>query len=157
MLPKSFVVLFDLQKARQTNINERARDHCFEPICSFVFMHGSSNHFSDCPNRHIILRDDISTGNANQITNGTLRFHVLKITSPTEYIVRPMLIKSEGDEWSVINSSNKFVYLDTQIQVFYKNANNLKCLIALKLGEKCAVQCHEKFYRGEIIRVNPKR
>lgn len=120
-------------------------------------MHGSDDHSSDCTNRHMILREDILTGNQSQITNGTLRFHVLKINSPTEYIVRPTVLKSEGEKWNFVNSSNEFIYLDTQMQAFYKSEQNVKCLTALKLGEKCVIQCHGKFYRGEILRIYPKR
>lgn len=118
-------------------------------------MHGSSDHFSDCPNRHMILKEDILTGNQNQITTGNLRFHVLKMISPTEYIIRPTMLKSE-DQWNYINNSNEFIYLDTKMQAFYKNDQNVKCLPELKLGEKCVIECHGKFYRGEIIRIYKK-
>lgn len=118
-------------------------------------MHGTKDHFTDCPHRHVLLQSDILT--ENQITHGTLRFYVLKIISPTEYIVRPTELKSEGGQWNVVNGSDEFIYVDTQMQAFYKNENNVKCLAALKLGEKCVIEHHEKFYRGEIIRINPRR
>lgn len=118
-------------------------------------MHASSDHFSDCKNRHMILQEDILTGaNQNQIIKGNIRFHVLKIVSPTEYIIRPTMRKSEDEKWIDVNSSNKFIYLDANMQTFYKNKENEKLLPALKLGEKCAIQdMHGKFYRGEILRV----
>lgn len=121
-----------------------------------MFMHGSSDHSSDCPYRHMILHEDILTVNQSQITKGNIRFHVLKINSPTEYIIRPTMMKSEEEKWVVVNSSDEFIYLDTKLQAFYKNEQNVKCLPALKLGEKCAIEEHGKFYRGEILRVYKK-
>lgn len=155
---KPFIKQFELQSARKVNINERATDRCYEPICSFVFMHGSDDHFGDCASRHVILRQDILTrGIPNQITNGTLRFHVFQIISPTEYIVRPTMLKSEEGEWNPINSSNEFISLDIKMQAFYKNEQNVKCLSQLKLGGKCVVEYKGRFYRGEILRIYPKR
>lgn len=148
-------IYFESQSARKSNINARAHDRCYEPICSFVFMHGSSDHFGDCPNRHMILQGDILTGTQNQITNGNIRFHVLKIISPTEYIIRPTTLKSE-EKWNHINGSNEFIYLDTKMQAFYKNTENMLCLPELKLGAKCVVERHGKFYRGEILRIYKK-
>lgn len=104
----------------------------------------------------MILQEDILTGTQSQITKGNIRFHVLKIISPTEYIIRPTMMKSEEEKWIVVNSSDEFIYLDTEMQTFYKNEENVKCLPALKLGEMCAIQEHGKFYRGEILRVYKK-
>lgn len=146
-----------LQVARKSNINDRARDRCHEPICSFVFMHGSGDHHSDCVDRHMILETDILTGNLNHIANGTLRFHVIKTVSPTQYIVRPTMLKRDGQNWNEINGSNQFIFCDTKMQAFYRNPENIKCLAALKLGEKCVIGRHEKFYRGEILRISSKR
>lgn len=120
-------------------------------------MHGSDDHSGDCANRHIILRQDILSGSHSQITNGTLRFHVLKIISPTEYIVRPTMLKSESEEWNFVNSSEEFIYHDTKMQAFYKSEENVKCLNALKVGEKCLIERHGKFCRGEILCIYPKR
>lgn len=146
-----------LQAARKANVNDRARDRCHEPICSFVFMHGSSDHYTDCMDRHMILDTDILTENTKQIPNGVLRFHVLQIITPTEYIVRPTQFKSDGEKWNDVNGSDAFMRSDLKMQSFYKNAANVKCLTGLKLGEKCVVERHEKFYRGDIIRVSSKR
>lgn len=66
------------------------------------------------------------------------------------------MLKSEDGKWNVINGSNEFIYLDTKMQAFYKNEQNVNCLPALKLGAKCAIECHGKFYRGEIIRIYKK-
>lgn len=105
----------------------------------------------------MILQEDLLTGNQSQITKGNIRFHVLKIISPTEYIIRPTMLKSEEQKWIVVNGSDKFIYLDTEMQAFYKDKQNVKCLSTLELGEKCAIQgAHGKFFRGEILRVHKK-
>lgn len=137
-------------------MNERAKERKHEPICRFIFMHGSSDH-SDCMDRHMILDTDILRGNSNEITRGNIRFHLIKIITPTTYIVRPTMLKSDDETWNIVNGSNEFMYLDMKMQVFYKNASNLKSLTSLKTGEKCVIERHEKFYRGEILRISTKR
>lgn len=150
-------ILFDSQRARMQNTEERARDLRFEPICNFVFMHGTSEHRNGCRMRHKLVSTDILDEKTNQIQPGTLRFHIINIISPTEYIVRPVSFQTDDNKWHPMAGSDEFVCLDTKIQQFYRNSNNPKRLIVLALGEKCVVEKLDKFYRGEIIKMYPKR
>lgn len=136
---------------------ERAYNLRFAPICNYVLMHGSSDHQADCQKRHKLLKSDILKEGSSQIECGIVRFHILNIISPSEYIVRPTELQTDENTWTRIEGSDKFVILDAEIQAFYKNANNTKSLIALNLGEKCVIERHDKFYRGEIIEIFSKR
>lgn len=139
------------------NMMERANNIRFSPICNHVLLHGTSDHQADCRKRHKLLKSDILEDESNKIDCGTVRFHVLNIISPSEYIVRPTELQTDENTWKQIEGSNKFVILDAKIQAFYKNANNTKSLIALNLGEKCCIERDNKFYRGEIIEIFSKR
>lgn len=148
---------FHPQKARIINMEERAKEIRFEPICNVVFMHGSNDHQGECSKRHKIVSTDILDDEINQIKPGILRFHVLDINSPTEYIVRPSSWQTEEKKWIPINGFDEFIYLDLKMQAFYRDNANSKSLITLKLGEKCMIEKHDKFYRAEIIKIYPKR
>lgn len=91
------------------NQTEKAQEQRFHSICSFVFMHGVSEHQGLCSHRHLLLPSDI-LDESEQITSGHLRFNMLKIISPTEYIVRPTShpTSQHGEKWSTINKSDEF-------------------------------------------------
>lgn len=139
------------------NIRERAEKRRFESICNFIFMHGASEHQANCRHRHLLLPTDV-LDDTELLLNGQLRFNVLQIISPTEYVIRPTAHRTgEKEKWQTINNSNEFDDLNTQMQAYYKDSDNQKALHTLELGQKCVVQLHEIFYRAEIIQIYEKR
>lgn len=123
-------------------------------------MYGSIEHGTDCSHRHMILSSDIVPESERIIQNGHIRFHVLKIISPTEYVVRPMMQLTENNKWIDINRSNEFICCDLKLQGLYKNLKSAEKLPGIcdpTLGDKCVVQVDEKFYRAEIIEIDPKK
>lgn len=139
--------------------NEKAQTLRYESICNFVFMHATIEHGSECKYRHLMLKSDILTDDENQITSGTLRFHVLKIVSPTEYVVRPIMLSSAENQqdWHIINGSDEFKVFDLQMQAHYKNDDSRKLLESLELGQMCVALWEERFYRAQIIRIIEKK
>lgn len=124
-----------------------------------MFMHGVTDHHTECNYRHLMLKSDILDDEQNQMPSGTLRFHVLKIVSPTEYLVRPMKINLAGDQqnWTEINGSNGFNTMDLHIQIHYKQSKNQELLGSHELGQVCVAMHEEKYYRAEIIRIFEKK
>lgn len=122
-------------------------------------MHGVTDHHTECNYRHLMLKSDILNDEQNQMPSGTLRFHVSKMVSPTEYLVRPIKIKPAGDQqdWSVINGSNEFNAMDLQMQIHYKQSGNQKLLGSLELGQICVALHEEKYYRAQNIRIIEKK
>lgn len=139
------------------NKRDKAAKQRFQPICNFLFMHGVTEHQEMCSQRHLLLPSDI-LDDSEPITSGHLRFNVLKIISPTEYIVRPTEHRAgEHETWQTVHNSDEFDEVNERMQAFYKDAANQKVLHTLELGQKCVVQCHEIFYRAEIIAIHEKR
>lgn len=122
-------------------------------------MHGVTDHHTECNYRHLMLKSDILDDEQNQMPSGILRFHVLKIVSPTEYLVRPMKINLAGDQqnWTEINGSNGFNTMDLHIQIHYKQSKNQELLGSHELGQICVAMHEEKYYRAEIIRIFEKK
>ncbi|XP_055304540.1 putative ATP-dependent RNA helicase TDRD12 isoform X2 [Sitodiplosis mosellana] len=145
------------QSARMMNKRDKAKKQRFQSICNFVFMHGVTEHQAMCSHRHLLLPSDI-LDDSEPMASGHLRFNVLKIISPTEYIVRPTELKAgEHGTWRTINNSDEFDDVNAKMQAYYKDTINQKVLHTLELGQKCVVQCHEIFYRAEIIEIYEKR
>lgn len=137
------------------NKKDKAQKQRFESICNFVFMHATNEHQPECKRRHLLLPFDVLSEESNPISNGQLRCNVLKILSPTEYVVQPTAKLT--DKWHIINDSDKFDELNAQMQAHYKEKTNRIVLNSLEMGEKCAIELHEIFYRGEIIGIIEKR
>lgn len=135
---------------------ERANKLRFAPICNYVFMHGTSDHQTNCRKRHMLLNSDMTDDASTQIKSGTLSFHVLDIISPSEYIIRPDSVNADGMNWESIKGVNEFNTLNDEMQTFYQNDGNITSLV-VELGEKCAVKKDDHFYRGEIIEIFDKR
>lgn len=121
-------------------------------------MHGTSEHSNSCQKRHLLLQSDVLEDDKNQFIAGTIRFSVLKMVTPTEYIVRPVMYQEKGmqQNWKFFNS-DEFVCLDTEMQVYYKQCSNIRVLNSPTPGDKCAIVEYEKFYRAEIIRCIEKQ
>lgn len=121
-------------------------------------MHGTNEHQKNCPKRHLLLQSDVLEDDKNQFNGGTIRYSVLQMITPTEYIVRPILHQEKGkqDNWKAFNS-DEFVCLDAEMQVHYKRSSNLKLLDLPKPGDKCVILECDKFYRAEIIECIEKR
>lgn len=149
----------NVQKFRELNRADRAVKQRFKQICNFVFMHGINEHSLDCKYRHLMLQSDVLNVDENQITSGTLRFLVLKVVSPTEYIVRPMTLSSTGksQDFSAVNGSSDFKILDLQMQGHYRKLQDTHYLELFELGQVCVVIWREKYYRAQIVRELEKR
>lgn len=137
------------------NKKDKAERQRYDSICNFIFMHGSNDHQPECKRRHMLVTYDLLDEETNQIENGQLRFNVLKIISPIEFIVQPT--EKLKDKWHIVNNSDTFAELNAKMQKHYKVQANQIALHPLELGQKCVVLIHEIFYRAEIVRIIEKR
>ncbi|XP_031636550.1 putative ATP-dependent RNA helicase TDRD12 [Contarinia nasturtii] len=159
-VPKELLELS--QQARALNRMEKAEKQRYHSICNSLFMHGNIEHQATCQYRHLILPSDILIGDKNDIKNG-LRFNVLKVISPTEYIVQPISHADAIDnigrygEWQTFNKSNEFDQFNSELQLHYKNMTNQKMLHTFELGKSCVISIREIFYRAEIMQIIEKR
>lgn len=155
-------IFFQLQRARIANRKEKAEKEKYHSICNMLFMHGTNNHEAKCEYRHLILPHDVLNDGENEIKSG-LRFNVLDVVSPTEYIVRPIIhadiVDSKGHfgKWDTVNKSNEYDQLNLELQIHYKNAANQKILHTLELGQKCVCARRGVYYRAEIMQIIEKR
>lgn len=108
----------------------------------------------------MILPRDSQTEDGIDIVNKpdkVIRFSVLKMVSPTEYIIRPQMTRSAfgSSNWEQINDANEIAELDARMQSFHKD--KLIVLDPIELGKRCLVIHHQKFYRAEVIQFFEKR
>lgn len=133
----------------------RQSEHKFEPVCNHVFLHGNTEH-NGCMNRHTLLPTDIAT-DENMYVNQELRFHLFKVISPTEYIVRPLKVRLEPNRWKDIMRSNDYVVFKMGFHVHYVNPNNQVRPDNIKLGQLCVVFVDTMPHRAQIIHIFPKK
>lgn len=136
-----------MNKLRQT-------EHQFEPVCNHVFLHGSTEH-NACKNRHTLLPTDIATGN-NLYVNQELRFHLLKVIGPSEYIVRPLKVRTSNG-WKDIMRSDDYAVFKMRFHVHYSNPIHQIRPDIIKLGQICVVFVDTVPHRGEIIHIFQKK
>lgn len=133
----------------------RQSEHKFEPVCNHVFLHGSTEH-NACMNRHTLLPTDIATGE-NLYVNQELRFHLLKVISPSEYIVRPLKVRCTSNGWKDIKQSDDYLVFKMGFHVHYVNPINQVRPDTIKLGQLCVVFVDAVPHRAEIIRIFQKK
>lgn len=125
-----------------------------------LFVHGIYEHqaHEQCDYRHLLLPTDHLADDTKQISSGQLRFNVLKVISPTEYIIQPTVhAAGQNEKWQMINSTDEFDNFYKKLQAHYKDEGNQSKLNCLELGEKCVVIALQKFHRAEIIRIIEKK
>lgn len=135
--------------------NEKAKNHQYEEICNYVFVHGQTHYQMDCRNRHLILPHDILDEPIVQC-NQLLRFQLLKMRSPTEYIIRPLTAKYTTG-WKTINSSDTYAkdfYL--RFVNHYKKKTNKMLKNAIMAGELGVTFDAGHPCRCQIIKQRPK-
>lgn len=150
----------NFQTTRALNNKEKAMKLRFVSICNALFMHGTTDHLNieKCNYRHLMLPSDVLPEDKNPISSGHLRFNVLKIISPTEYIVQLTAHKAEENEkWQIISGSNEFIDFNKGIQAYYQDEVNQIKLDMIELGKMCIVISLQKFYRAEIIEIIEKK
>lgn len=134
----------------RNKINEKRIGHSkYEKICNHVFVHGTNNH-KECRDRHILLPSDVSTV-GEVYMNTEIRFSLQEIISPTEYVVRPLKIRTK-DGFKDVNDSNRFFNFDLEFRMHYMKKDNLKNFESIELGQLCVIADDESaHHRGEII------
>lgn len=126
-----------------------------ESICNCIFVHGVAHYQPKCRNRHMILPFDISKDPVAHYT-AMIRFNLLKVLSPTEYIVQPLQMKS--DKWRSINSINSFQFhMNPSFIAHYNNFSNRTVQQPIELGFLCVTMKEDVPYRCEIIRCHKKQ
>lgn len=140
-----------MQQLRNEMNKQRKSKSQYEVICNYIFMHGNANH-KNCRLRHVLLPSDI-LNNENAFVNKELRFHLIKVISPTEYIVRPLKIRT-GNVWDEVNGSNEFLGFNMRFSFFYSLNANLKCVETIELGQLCVVVVNDAPHRGQIIQIH---
>lgn len=126
----------------------------YELLCKHVFMYGETSH-RECQRRHTLLPIDILSDESGFV-NRELRFHLLKIISPTEYIVRPMKIRIDN-KWKDINCSNDYITFNLQFLLHYSYEENFKVHDSIELGSLCVIRVRNVPQRGEIIEIHKKK
>lgn len=137
-------------------LRERAENEKYETICNYAFVHGQTHYQRDCRNRHLILSHDILDEPIVQCDQ-LIRFQMLKVRSPTEYVVRPLKVKYPSG-WQAINSSEKYAndfYLRF-VQHYKKRANRTLKLV-INAGDLGVVLVQDGIpFRCEIIKQRQK-
>lgn len=139
----------------------RQCEHQFEPVCNHVFLHASTevHEHKACMKRHALLPTDIATDENDEplYVNQELRFHLLKIISPSEYIVRPLKQRTSNG-WKDIMRSDESMVFKMRFHVHYVNSNNQIRPDTIKLGQLCVILVNETVpHRAEIIHIFPKK
>lgn len=117
-------------------------------------MHDETHYQAKCRNRHMILPFDVLKDPIAHYT-AMIRFKLIKVISPTHYIVQPLKMKS--DKWRFINSSNSFqIIINTKFTVHYNNSSNRMVQQPIELGFLCVTIKEDIPYRCEIIQCHKK-
>lgn len=114
-------------------------------------MHGTNNH-KECQKRHMLLPSDVPTGEMAYI-NKEIRFAVQKVISPTEYIVRPLQMRT-ANGYTNINASNEFINFDMEFRMHCLIEGHLKSSESIEIGQLCVVIDEHYAYRGEVIEIS---
>lgn len=117
-------------------------------------MYGNTEHTA-CKNRHTLLASDLPTGE-NAYVNQNIRFHLFKIISPTEYIVRPLKVRTSNG-WKIIMQSDEYAMFKIRFHIHYVNQDHLVRPHSIKLGQLCVVFIDEAPHRAEIIHIFDKK
>lgn len=134
--------------------NLRQLEHQFEPVCNHVFLHGNTEH-NACMNRHKLLPTDIATGE-NLYVNQELRFHLFKVISPSEYVVRPLKLRTISG-WKNIMRSDEYAVFKMGFHLHYVKPENQVHPDKIELGKLCVVFVDIVPHRAEIIHIFPKK
>lgn len=132
----------------------RQSERTLEPVCNHLFMYGNTEHTA-CKNRHTLLPSDLPTGE-DPYVNQNIRFHLYKIISPTEYIVRPLKVRI-SDGWKIIIRSDEYAMFKIRFHVHYVNQNHLVRPRSIELGQLCVVFIDGAPHRAEIIHIFGKK
>lgn len=138
------------KQARSKLDQERNEINRFKPICDFLFMHGHGEHEINCDYRHNIVPFDL----VNQQFNGVMRLNILKVISPTEYIVWP--IKSKSNGWHRINDSDNYLIFNVEFQKHHEDVKKQVVHHPVGLGDLAVYYRDGKPFRCEVIKIHEK-
>lgn len=137
------------------NKKQKAQWQQYETICNYVFVHGQPHYQKDCRNRHSLLPYDVLDEPFAHHTQ-YLRFQLLNLISPTEYVIRPLEVKCASG-WQTINSSDKYgCEFSPRFLQYYNKAQNQYLQTAIKVGDLAVTFDSDIPYRCEVIKCRPK-
>lgn len=120
-----------------------------------MFVHGQPHYQKDCRNRHSLLPYDVLDEPIVQHKQ-YLRFQLLNLISPTEYVIRPLEAKFASG-WQTINSSDKYrCEFNPRFLQHYAKTENQYLQTVIEVGNLAVTMEDGIPYRCEVIKRLPK-
>ncbi|KAI8126831.1 putative ATP-dependent RNA helicase BoYb [Lucilia cuprina] len=105
-----------------------------------------------CDSRHELTRFDVVSKSDGIPCEGEIRIHVLKVFSPTYYAVRLLHHKLPNTtKWLEVRRSSEALTFSIQLNMHYRNDNNLFLHWPPHLNDLCIYQYAENFRRARIL------